>query len=216
MKRSMTCDGGSSLLRGVGFALARPAWAAVRRSDVACRRGVSPAVRAVRRSERAKPTRSMKGRCCAKSSGRRFWWPPATSSAWRRATPGSAIEMPTEGENEPFEIVTANGRPAHAGGSPRILSRVEDDRPYAPQLKPAAKAKTADVRPRRLGGSPPVARRGGDALARPVRRGARKCGFQGKANAVRGEAGVPDEIEEEPRRRWSSRRSSSPCAGCTS
>jgi len=105
-------------------------------------------------------------------------------------------EMPKEGKNEPFEIVTAKDGPfsleVRRGFYPASKTVVK----YAPPLKPAAKIKMVDA-----DASDSVDHRQWLVEAEALSRGAyvealRKCGFQGKANPVHGKAGVPDEIEE--------------------
>jgi len=103
--------------------------------------------------------------------------------------------MSTEGKNEPFEVVTAKGSPflleVRRGFHPASKTVAQ----YAPHLKPVAQTKTADV-----AASDSVDHREWLIEAETLSRGAyvealRKCGFRGKANAVRGDAGVPEEIE---------------------
>ena len=115
----------------------------------------------------------------------------ATRDAWL------GDEMPREGENEPFEVVTSNDSPFSleiCGGfhpAAKTISR------YAPKLQPATKGTTAEAAPPNS-----LDHRQWLVEAETLSRGAyvealRKCGFQGKANDVaRGKAGVPDEIEE--------------------
>jgi tetratricopeptide (TPR) repeat protein len=114
----------------------------------------------------------------------------ATRDAWL----GDA--MPTEGKNEPFEVVTAKGDrltlEVRRGSYPAARTVIQ----YAPKLQPSPKAKVAEFA---LPDS--VDHRQWLVEAERLSRGTyvealRKCGFEGKANVAGGEAGVPAEIEE--------------------
>ena len=118
----------------------------------------------------------------------------ATRDAWL------GDEMPREGENEPFEVVTSNDSPFSLEIRRRIPSRGKDNQPIRPQVAAGDEGHDCRSRPAQLAGSPPMARRGGDALARRVRRSAAKMRISGEGQR-RGarQSGRPRRDRRKPR-----------------